>query len=177
MLLKELKESLKRIKNVSVAASDDQLIIANTIQGFTAKVHFEEVDTFSPIVTPGGDRGIQIFYNYEGGLIVTENDYLFDTQQGPFFTVPNLPQFCTLSMVIDNFLSYCQNPTPSIHTHKNLNSYYKQKYFIDSASAKGFDMSSLSTKLKTIQAETGLSEVFAHIEYGSYQFVNGEYLG
>ena len=169
MLLRQLRDSLLRISNVNVAASDEFLIISNTIKGFSAKVHFDEIDTFKKILTPNGGYGIQIFYQYEGGLVVTEDDFLFDTQQGPFFTVPNMPNFCTLSMVIDNFLSYCQDPTPSIHTYKNITFYYTQKYFIDSAEAKGFDMSSLQTKLRTLKAKTGLSEVFAHIEYGTWK--------
>ncbi len=169
MLLRELRDSLLQISNVNVAASEEYLIISNSIKDFSAKVHFDEIDKFRKILTPNGDYGIQIYYHYEGGLIVTGNDFLFDTQQGPFFTVPNMPNFCTLSMVIDNFLSYCQDPTPSIHTYKNITFYYAQKYFIDSAVAKGFDMSSLQTKLKHIKVETGLSDVFAHIEFGTWK--------
>lgn len=169
MFFKELRDSLLRLKHIAVATTDEYLIISNVIRGFSAKVHFDEIDSFSEVVTPDGKQGIQLFYHYEGGLIVSTDDFIFDTQQGPFFTVPNLPNFCTLNVLIDGFLDYRQNPTPSIHSYKNITYYYLQKYLIDSAKAKGFEVSNLQSELQLIKQRTGLVDVFAHIEYSNWE--------
>ena len=170
MLLTELYYALSRLGGVQVEADADSYRITNRLQGYSAKVHFDEIEGFKPIVSPGGDAGIQIFYRYEGGLVVTAQDYMFDIQQGPFYTVPNLPPIFTLSLLIDSFLDYRQNPSPSTAEEVNVSVYFTLKYIIDSAEAKGFDMSAIRSEMQQIRTHMRHGETCASIEYGSHHF-------
>ena len=168
MIFNDLYKALLRLQNIDVRIETDHYIIANREQGYAAKVLFDEIDDYSPVVLPDGETGIQIFYRYEGGLVVTSTDFMFDTLQGPYFTVPDLPDACTINMIVDNLLRYRENPTPSIHTEKNITIYYAIKYLIDSAAAKGFDITSFRSELQRISRRTGLEDILNYIEYGGY---------
>jgi hypothetical protein len=158
MLLTELYNALNRIENVNVDVTDEGYCITNDILGYSAKVFFDEIDDFKRIQMPTGDLGVQIFYRYEGGLIVTSVDYLFDIQQGPFFTVPNLPSVFSLNLLIDNFISYRSKPLKTENFDTVVMLFYAHKYLIDSAMAKGFDLSSMCNEMQAIRKKIGLAD-------------------
>lgn len=143
---KELSDQLKQIKSVKVDSinSSTQLLVKTDLNDYTIKIDCANVLSVQFILSPTNEDCLQIFYSDGGGIIVTQNDFVFNVVQGGFVQVVDLPPMCSIREMILGFENYKKNPNPSDNVDNNFGLFYLHYYIFKSAKAKGFNIPMLN---------------------------------
>ena len=146
-------KDLNTIENVNAEIIDNNIIIKN-LNKYQAKILLNSVKSTEIVVSSVEEKGFMITFKNNNFLIVTSEDYIFNTQNTGLFQVQNIPEIISLNDIIKNVESYIENPEPNNNIDNTIALYLLNKIILDNAELYGFDVNELRQNVRESALKT-----------------------
>ena len=158
-----LLSALRQIENLRFTQVDNTLIVTTDLEHFVARFEFCNVTGFEFVNSPFNERCLKVDFLKNGYLIITPNDFVFNTINNSILQVTDLPPIISIREMLDSFNHYLKNPEPTNNLDATVGFYFLNKFSLLSAKQKNFDVEQLLEKLEQVASQTSVYEEITSI--------------
>ena len=163
--MNKLLEKLKSINNVSVSINNTEIIVANSNK-YKARLIFEDIANYQYITSPFNEECLKIDFDDENFIVITPDDFVFNTINGKYMKVSNLPPMISINEMLDRINMYIKNPEPTNNIDNTIALYLLNRLSLLSAKNKKFEVDDLLLKIKeTAQNTSEGDDIIASEKY------------
>jgi len=156
--MNKIVEKVNSIKNVNAICIDSKVIVSNKNK-YQASFQVNDVKHYYYINSPENEQCLKIDFDKTDFIIVTPNDFAFNTVQASLIKVENLPPVISIIEILRHVSEYLSNPEPTDNIDETLALYIFTKQLVISALNKNFEMNDLLQKVKAEAAETSIDDI------------------
>jgi len=154
----DLINKLNSVQNVSVTCTNTEIIVSNSNK-YTARFSSENVDSYQFVSSPFGDRCLKIDFVNNDFIIVTPDDFAFNTINGSNVRVVDLPPIVSINEMLNQINEYLKNPEPTHNIDNTIGLYLLNKQLVISAKNLNFDVDELLQKINEAAQKTSIGNL------------------
>lgn len=154
----EIIEKINSIKNVSAHCISNTIFVSNKNK-ISASFPISNIKSAHYINSPDNQQCLKINFDETNFIIVTPNDFAFNTLQASMIKVKNLPPVISINELLELTSDYLSNPEPTDNLDETLARYLFTKQLIVSALYKNFKMDDLLQKVKVAAEKTSIGDI------------------
>jgi hypothetical protein len=171
MDIKEIVFKIETLNGVTCSIIHDSLTIKNHYNGLLCDVQLSEVKSINSIVGPNNEDALQISYANGSGLILSEQEFVFEVIQDEKYFVKECPPMCSTSEMLNELADLIYLHSKLTNSDELVGKYFLSYYCLKGALNAGLKVNNQLTKLYSVKVK--------HSELSSFNQVlfNGIYTG
>jgi len=146
-------KKLNLIKNIQTEIIGNNLIIQNSNKHKT-NIAINNIKSIEVVISSSDEKGFKIIFENNNFLIVTTDDFIFNTQNFGSIVIENLPEIVSLNDIIASVGKYIKDPEPDNNIDNTVALYLFNKTLIENAECNNFDIADLKQKVREAAINT-----------------------
>ena len=146
-------EKLNLIENIQTEIIGNKLILEN-LNNYKTSIDISNVISTDIVSSSDNEKGCRIIFDNNNFIIVTADNFIFNTQNFGSIVVENLPEIVSLNDIIEITDKYVKDPEPDNNIDNTIALYLFNKALLENSEYYNFDISDLKKRVREAAINT-----------------------